>query len=53
MAITIKEIHVKTVVEQNAKKELITEEKLLLLKRSIVKEILTRQKRMSDWEKER
>lgn len=53
MAITIKEIHVKTTVEQNIKKEIITEERLLLLKQSIVKEILTKQKRISDWKKER
>lgn len=53
MPIVIKEIHVKTIVQQHTQKEIITEERLLRLKQSVVKEVLSIQKRKSDWEKER
>lgn len=53
MAITVKEIYVKTTVERRDKEGKITDEELVRLRQRIVKEILIKQKRQLNWEKER
>jgi len=53
MAIVIKEIHVKTIVENKSKSGGITEEELLQFKKKILKEFTAIQQRKSNWEKER
>lgn len=53
MAIIIKEILVKTTVEKPAAQQAISPESLQALKASLLKELAHKQKRQTNWKKER
>lgn len=53
MAIVIKEIYVKTTVEQRTKQPDVTEETIQQLKRAILKELQEQNRKQTNWEKER